>query len=549
MSSSRPFAYNPIPPNSLIPGTDQLGDLTIGVLNEPYAENYGGVKWWEGADEDLGYVIAVPVSGNTQPTPESGVTASVGFYRSKLLTNPSFLEISDYLGEKQGQPPFANTQDAYDWLTSQGYWTSFVPFQVTPTSTPVVATPTVTNTNTPTNTVTPTNTETPTQTQTQTPTVTNTQTPSVTPTLTPTPSITASVTPTPSITASVTPTNTGTPTQTPTTTLTPSNTPTISITPSVTPTGNYGSFKMKVSTTAGNSVALPYYPDGTYSGTINWGDGTVVENTYFNIYHTYLTTGVAEITITGEISKWSYDLFGYSEQLLEITQWGSLQFLNNDGGYFSSCYNLTNISAIDTPNLIGVTNLSNMFNNNYSLSAETNMNSWDVSNVTDMNNMFNNAGAYGGGYLPINISSWNTSKVIDMSSMFYATQFNQPIGSWNVSGVTNMDSMFGYTQFNQNIGLWDVSNVTNMDSMFVANSVMNQDLTYWCVTLIPTEPFNFNNNYLWTLKPVWGTCPAPTPTPTTTPTMTPTLAITYRLLSQNSDKIQSQNSDYITIQH
>jgi len=150
MAQSRPFAYNP---GSLISGTTQLGDLAIGVLNEQYTLNYGGVRWWNGPDEELGYVIAVPVSGNTQPTPNSGTTASVGFYRSKFLTNPSFLEISDYLGRKQSQPPFATTNDAYDWLTNQGYWTSFVPVTPTPTATLSLTptlTPTVTQTPTPT---------------------------------------------------------------------------------------------------------------------------------------------------------------------------------------------------------------------------------------------------------------------------------------------------------------------------------------------------------------------------------------------------------------
>ena len=71
MATARPFAFNPIPPNSPISGTTQTGNLAVGVLDEPYADNYGGVIWWNGPDEELGYVIAVPVSGNTQPTPLS----------------------------------------------------------------------------------------------------------------------------------------------------------------------------------------------------------------------------------------------------------------------------------------------------------------------------------------------------------------------------------------------------------------------------------------------------------------------------------------------
>ena len=71
MSVSRPFAYNPIPPNSLITGTTQVGNLSVGDVNWVYQQNYGGVTWWEGPDEELGYVICNPVSGGTQPNPLS----------------------------------------------------------------------------------------------------------------------------------------------------------------------------------------------------------------------------------------------------------------------------------------------------------------------------------------------------------------------------------------------------------------------------------------------------------------------------------------------
>ena len=59
MATCRPFAYNT---GSTIPGTTQVGNLAIGVdLDKPYAEQYGGVQWWNGPDEDLGYIIAKPI--------------------------------------------------------------------------------------------------------------------------------------------------------------------------------------------------------------------------------------------------------------------------------------------------------------------------------------------------------------------------------------------------------------------------------------------------------------------------------------------------------
>jgi hypothetical protein len=96
----------------------------------------------------------------------TNITASVGFFRSKFLTEPSFIEIAEYVSSGQ---IFANGNDASTWLTNNGYWNSWVSVTPTPTATLGV-----------------TQTPTPSVTNTQTPSVTNTQT--QTPTLTPTPS-------------------------------------------------------------------------------------------------------------------------------------------------------------------------------------------------------------------------------------------------------------------------------------------------------------------------------------------------------------------------
>jgi hypothetical protein len=50
-----------------------------------------------------------------------------------------------------------------------------------------------------------------------------------------------------------------------------------------------------------------------------------------------------------------------------------------------------------------------------------------------------------------------------------------------------------------------------MTSMFRDASAFNQDLSGWCVTLIPSEPAWFDDGAdSWELeswRPVWGTCP------------------------------------------
>jgi hypothetical protein len=116
MTFARPFAYNP---GSLIPGTEQVGSLSIGTPTSGFTNN---PQYWNGPDEELGYVIAQSVSGNTQPTEIPGVFASLGFFRSTDLTEGSFITLSETIA---GQS-FASGADAKTWLNDNGYWTSYV---------------------------------------------------------------------------------------------------------------------------------------------------------------------------------------------------------------------------------------------------------------------------------------------------------------------------------------------------------------------------------------------------------------------------------------
>ena len=161
MATSRPFAYNT---GASISGTTQTGDLAVGVSDEPYADNYGGVIWWNGPDEELGYVIAVPVSSNTQPTPIPGVFASVGFWRSDDLTEGSFVDLTNTVFNQT----FSSATEASIWLTANGYWNSYPVIPIsTPTPTPTTTSVTPTPSVTPTQTLTPTTTSTPTPTPTE----------------------------------------------------------------------------------------------------------------------------------------------------------------------------------------------------------------------------------------------------------------------------------------------------------------------------------------------------------------------------------------------
>jgi len=118
---TRAFAYNT---GGTISSTTQVGSLAIDSDNTiDYSSDYGGVKWWEGPDENTGYVIAMPSSGNTQPTP-TGVypsTASLKFKKSKALTDNSFIDLTNNIFNQS----FTGATDASVWLKNNGYWNSY----------------------------------------------------------------------------------------------------------------------------------------------------------------------------------------------------------------------------------------------------------------------------------------------------------------------------------------------------------------------------------------------------------------------------------------
>lgn len=118
MATARPYAYNP---GSPISGTQQVGDLAVGTPDGGFTNN---PQFWNGPDEELGYVIALPVPSNTQPTPIPGVTASVRFIRSGALTEESFVGLVN----TQFNQNHANGNDASAWLTSEGYFSTWSGF-------------------------------------------------------------------------------------------------------------------------------------------------------------------------------------------------------------------------------------------------------------------------------------------------------------------------------------------------------------------------------------------------------------------------------------
>lgn len=158
LATTRSFAYND---GAGITGTSQIGYIAVG--NEP-ADYGGGVKWWNGPDEDPGYIIC-HVSGDRTAGKGTVVVPgpTIGFWRSDVKSDQSFIDLCNGLFSQT----FSSASDAKDWLNTNGYWTSYPETTTTTTTTSTTTTTTLpptttttTSTTTSTTTIAPTTTTT-----------------------------------------------------------------------------------------------------------------------------------------------------------------------------------------------------------------------------------------------------------------------------------------------------------------------------------------------------------------------------------------------------
>jgi hypothetical protein len=102
-----------------IPGADQYGNLHIGNENTEY--NFGGIKWWNGPDEEIGYIIAHEDAAGSHIGADE-TQAFIGFWRSEL-NDASFIELANTIAD--GAATFTTGDGAKTWLNANGYWTSY----------------------------------------------------------------------------------------------------------------------------------------------------------------------------------------------------------------------------------------------------------------------------------------------------------------------------------------------------------------------------------------------------------------------------------------
>ncbi len=283
--------------------------------------------------------------------------------------------------------------------------------------------------------------------------------------------------------------------------------------------GSYGSsaFVMLVKTdNVGSSTStqftIPTIGSG-YNYNVDCNDDGSFDTTGATGNYTcnYGSPGTYSVVIQGTFPRIYFADTGDKLKLLEIQQWGNIHWGSMNNAFYGTAN--MQVTAVDSPDLSGVTTTNAMFAGASSFNAD--LNDWDVSNVTNMSYMFSQATAFNGNISSWDVSnvtnmqgmflidsafnqplnSWDVSSVTNMSGMFNSSAFNQPLSNWDTSSVTSTANMFWSAPFNQDISNWDTSNVTNMYRMFGLNNPFNQDISGWDVSSVTSLKEMFLGNY------------------------------------------------------
>jgi len=172
---------------------------------------------------------------------------------------------------------------------------------------------------------------------------------------------------------------------------------------------------------ASNQIALPLVLGSSYSGTIDWGDGTTSDFTFANRTKTYSSAGTYTIKITGtSFVGFRFAVTGDRLKLLEIKNWGFISWTSSD--VVSAFYGCTNLNVTANDGLdfeaMGVNTLFQFFRGCPALSLNTSYNLWNVKGVTIFGDIFRQ------------------------------TNFISPINNWDVRNATNL-SMFNGSSYTQ----------------------------------------------------------------------------------------------------
>ncbi len=254
-------------------------------------------------------------------------------------------------------------------------------------------------------------------------------------------------------------------------------------TPSITtPGGTFTSqditfrpFQMQFDTSGGKTITIPGTVGSSF--TVDWGDTTVTTETGGTISHTYASgRATSTVSIGAQGDTGAFTAFRNANQtsddvenyLLDIPQWGSIQWSTMKKTFRKATNSSFAISATDTPDFSNLTTIQEMFNQAQmgNISTSGNLANWDVSNVTTLTYLAEGS-----------------------------LNFNPDITGWNTQSVTSAYFPFG-SSFNRNLSDWPLNaSLTNFGAIFYLTSMSTENYTDsivgWAVTVYKqSAPYN-----------------------------------------------------------
>jgi Concanavalin A-like lectin/glucanases superfamily len=134
MATAHLFSYN-LSANGIITGCTQFGNMAVSLnTTDTPGFSVGNMgNPYHGSDEDLGYVIAYSSLAGTRTHKRRSELApnAVGFIKSAAKTDASFVDLVNKNFNKSYSSDTTGASSAKDYLTANGYWTSWLPSIVT----------------------------------------------------------------------------------------------------------------------------------------------------------------------------------------------------------------------------------------------------------------------------------------------------------------------------------------------------------------------------------------------------------------------------------
>ena len=95
---------------------------------------------------------------------------------------------------------------------------------------------------------------------------------------------------------------------------------------------NWNTTKSGTGSSNSTQIKFPLESTGTYNFIVDWGDGTTDTITSYNqaeVTHTYYNTpGTYTVVVNGTLKGWRFNYGGDRLKIIEISQWGNINFGN-----------------------------------------------------------------------------------------------------------------------------------------------------------------------------------------------------------------------------